>query len=49
LGELNGLSRAHQGYARYIVSSQSFFWNPFYPVASQVRLIQTKADAVGDK
>ena len=48
-GELNGLSRAHQGYAQYIVSSQSFFWTPLYPVASQARLIQTKADAVGDK
>lgn len=48
-GELNGLSRAHQGYAQYIVSSQSFTWSPLYPVASQARLIQTKADAVGDK
>ena len=48
-GELNGLSRAHQGYAQYIVSSQSFFWTPLYPVASQARLMQTKADAVGDR
>ncbi|WP_310391724.1 SusD/RagB family nutrient-binding outer membrane lipoprotein [Hymenobacter sp.] len=48
-GELNGLSRAHQGYAQYIVSSQSFFWSPLYPVASQARLMQTKADAVGDQ
>jgi len=48
-GELNGLSRAHQGFAQYIVSSQSFSWSPLYPVASQARLIQTKADAVGDK
>ena len=48
-GEINGLSRAHQGYAQYIVSSQSFFWTPLYPVASQARLMQTKADAVGDK
>lgn len=48
-GELNGLSRAHQGFAQYIVSSQSFFWSPLYPVAGQARLIQTKADAVGDR
>ncbi|MBD2757783.1 SusD/RagB family nutrient-binding outer membrane lipoprotein [Spirosoma validum] len=48
-GELNGLSRAHQGFAQYIVSSQSFTWSPLYPVGSQARLIQTKADAVGDK
>lgn len=48
-GELNGLSRAHQGFAQYIVSSQSFSWSPLYPVASQARLIQTKADAVSDK
>jgi hypothetical protein len=48
-GELNGLSRAHQGFAQYIVSSQSFMWSPLYPVAGQARLIQTKADAVGDK
>ncbi len=48
-GEINGLSRAHQGFAQYIVSSQAFFWNPLYPVASQARLIQTKADAAGDK
>ena len=48
-GELNGLSRAHQGFAQYIVSSQSFTWRTLYPVASQARLMQTKADAVGDK
>ena len=48
-GELNGLSRAHQGYGQYIVSSQSFTWTTLYPVASQARLIQTKADAVGDR
>ncbi len=48
-GELNGLARAHQGFAQYIVSSQSFTWRTLYPVASQARLIQTKADAVGDK
>ena len=48
-GELNGLARQHQGYAEYIVSSQNFTWNPLYPVASQARLIQTKADAAGDK
>ena len=48
-GEINGLSRAHQGFAQYIVSSQSFSWRTLYPVASQARLIQTKADAAGDK
>ena len=48
-GQLAGLSRAHQGYGQYIVSSQSFFWNPLYPVAGQARLVQTKADVVGDK
>ena len=48
-GELNGLSRAHQGFAQYIVSSQTFSWATLYPVAGQARLIQTKADAVGDK
>jgi starch-binding outer membrane protein, SusD/RagB family len=48
-GELNGLSRAHQGYGQYIVSSQTFSWTILYPVAGQARLIQTKADAVGDQ
>jgi hypothetical protein len=48
-GELNGLSRQHQTYASYIVSASTFGWSPLYPVASQARLIQTKADAVGDK
>lgn len=48
-GELNGLSRAHQGYGQYIVSSQTFSWTTLYPVAGQARLIQAKADAVGDK
>jgi len=48
-GELAGLSRAHQGFGQYIVSSQSFSWNVLYPVASQARLIQVKADVVGDK
>lgn len=48
-GELNGLSRAHQGFAQYIVSSQAFVWTTLYPVGSQARLVQTKADALGDK
>ena len=48
-GELNGLSRAHLGFAQYIVSSQTFSWNNLYPVANQARLIQTKADLLGDK
>jgi starch-binding outer membrane protein, SusD/RagB family len=48
-GQLAGLSRAHQGFGQYIVSSQSFSWNMLYPVAGQARLMQTKADAVGDK
>ena len=48
-GQLNGLSRQHQGYAEYIVSAQNFSWNPLYPAASQARLIQTKADVVADK
>jgi starch-binding outer membrane protein, SusD/RagB family len=48
-GEINGLSRAHQGFAQYIVSSQTFSWKTLYPVASQARLIQTKADAAGDR
>jgi hypothetical protein len=48
-GELNGLSRAHQGFAQYIVSSQAFVWTTLYPVGSQARLIQTKADVLGDK
>ena len=48
-GELNGLSRAHLGFAQYIVSSQTFSWNTLYPVGNQARLIQTKADVLGDK
>ena len=48
-GQLNGLSRAHLGFGQYIVSSQSFTWNNLYPVANQARLIQTKADVLGDK
>ncbi|WP_353481222.1 SusD/RagB family nutrient-binding outer membrane lipoprotein [Haliscomenobacter sp.] len=48
-GELNGLSRAHLGFAQYIVSSQTFSWNNLYPVANQARLIQTKADVLSDK
>ncbi len=48
-GELSGLSRAHLGFGQYIVSSQTFSWNNLYPVANQARLIQTKADVLGDK
>lgn len=48
-GELNGLSRAHLGFAQYLVSSQSFNWTVLYPVASQARLMQSKADVLGDK
>jgi starch-binding outer membrane protein, SusD/RagB family len=48
-GELNGLSRAHLAYAQYVVSPQTFNWNTLYPVAGQARLIQVKADALGDK
>ncbi len=48
-GELNGLARAHLGYAQYIVSAQNFTWNPLYPVAGQARLMQLKADSLGNK
>ena len=48
-GELNGLARAHLGFAQYIVSSQSFSWGNLYGVASQARLIQSKADELGEK
>lgn len=48
-GELNGLSRAHLGFGQYIVSSQTFSWNNLYPVANQARLVQAKADILGDK
>ena len=48
-GELTGLSRAHLGFGQYIVSSQTFSWNNIYPVANQARLIQMKADVLGDK
>lgn len=47
--EVNGLARAHKGYSDYIVSSTNFSWNNLYPVAGQARLIQTKADEIGDK
>ncbi|WP_231425320.1 MULTISPECIES: SusD/RagB family nutrient-binding outer membrane lipoprotein [Pedobacter] len=48
-GQLSGLNRAHLGYAQYIVSSQNFSWNTIYSVAGQARLIQLKADSVGNK
>ncbi|UKT64685.1 SusD/RagB family nutrient-binding outer membrane lipoprotein [Pedobacter mucosus] len=48
-GQLSGLNRAHLGYAQYIVSSQNFSWNTIYSVAGQARLIQFKADSVGNK
>jgi hypothetical protein len=48
-GQLNGLNRAHLGYAQYIVSSQNFSWNTIYSVAGQARLIQLKSDSVGNK
>lgn len=47
--EVNGLARAHLGYGQYIVSSTNFSWNTLYPMAAQARLIQQKADAIGDK
>ncbi|AMR32564.1 hypothetical protein A0256_14590 [Mucilaginibacter sp. PAMC 26640] len=47
-GELNGLARAHLGYAQYIVSAQNFTWSPLYPVAGQARLMQLKADSAGN-
>ena len=48
-GELNGLARAHLGFAQYIVSSQNFTWSPLYPVAGQARLMQTKAAAINNQ
>ncbi|SHG35044.1 Starch-binding associating with outer membrane [Flavobacterium segetis] len=48
-GELTGLSRAHLGFGQYIVSSQTFNWNNLYPIGNQARLIQIKADVLGDK
>jgi len=47
-GQLTGLSRAHLGYAQYIVSAQNFTWVPLYPVAGQARLMQLKADSAGN-
>lgn len=47
--EVNGLARAHFGYGQYIVSSTNFSWRNLYPVAGQARLIQQKADEIGDK
>ncbi|MGB7394193.1 MAG: SusD/RagB family nutrient-binding outer membrane lipoprotein [Pricia sp.] len=47
-GHINGLARAHQGYSQYLVSSQNFLWSTLYPVASQARLIQIKADELDD-
>ncbi|MDJ1503264.1 SusD/RagB family nutrient-binding outer membrane lipoprotein [Xanthocytophaga agilis] len=48
-GQLTGLSRQHLGLAQYQVSSGTFDWGNLYPIAAQARLIQTKADALGDK
>lgn len=48
-GELRGLDRAHLGFSQYIVSSQTFSWNNLYSVGNQARLIQIKADVLGDK
>lgn len=47
--EVNGLARAHLGYSQYIVSSTNFSWANLYPVAGQARLIQQKADEIGDR
>lgn len=47
--EVNGFARAHLGYSQYIVSSTNFNWKNLYPVAGQARLIQQKAEAIGDK
>ena len=47
--EVNGLARAHQGFSQYIVSSTNFSWKNLYSVGGQARLIQTKADEIGDK
>ncbi len=48
-GELAGLSRQHQGLAQYVVFASTFSWGTMYPIAGQCRLIQTKADKLGDK
>ena len=47
--EVNGLARAHLGFSQYIVSSTNFSWKNLYPVGGQARLIQEKADQLGDK
>lgn len=47
--EVNGLARAHLGYSQYIVSSTNFSWRNLYPVGAQARLIQQKADEIGDR
>ena len=47
--EVNGLARAHLGYSQYIVSSTNFSWRNLYPVGGQARLIQEKAELLGDK
>ncbi|WP_262152650.1 SusD/RagB family nutrient-binding outer membrane lipoprotein [Chryseobacterium foetidum] len=47
--EVSGIARAHFGYGQYIVSSTNFSWRNLYPVAGQARLIQQKADELGDR
>lgn len=47
--EINGFARAHLGFSQYIVASTNFSWKNLYPVAGQARLIQEKADIIGDK
>ncbi|SFI39856.1 SusD/RagB family nutrient-binding outer membrane lipoprotein [Halpernia frigidisoli] len=47
--EVNGLARAHLGFSQYIVASTNFSWTTLYPVGGQARLIQEKADQIGDK
>lgn len=47
-GQLTGSNRQHLALSQYIVSSSTFNWEDYYGTMADFRIVQDKADEIGD-
>lgn len=47
-GQMTGSNRQHLALSQYIVSSATFSWADYYATAADFRVVQDKADLIGD-
>lgn len=47
-GQMTGSNRQHLALSQYIVSSATFAWDDYYATMADMRIVQDKADEIGD-